>query len=154
MANEDIRETLWENEVKEGDFADNQKGLTIRRKLFSLLTYVRSRDLRDRVAGLSFGDMLQEAIVNIDSAQRTEGDVAAKTQRHPNDPELEPRDQGLSRGKLQELEELEKIANGVPGKKPDGPPAEKGVFELMAELAKDEILSSNVQQGAVEEEDL
>jgi len=147
MADEDIREELWGEDIDEDDFVDDQRALTLRRKLFYLFTFVRSRDLRDRVAGLSFGDMLQEAIEAIDSDQRTSGDVAAKTQRHPNAPEPEPRDQGLARGRLQELAELEKMAFG------DKATGEKGVFDLMDELVEDEVLSTSRRQGDLLEEE-
>lgn len=57
-----------ENENSQVELGQSiMQGLQVRVRLYELLSFVRSRQQRDRVAGLSFGDMIQSAIEAIDS---------------------------------------------------------------------------------------
>ena len=89
------------NEEPKDKGPDNQEhleeALHLRVLLYELLEFTRSRQLRERVAGLSFGDMIQQAIEAIDSTKKDE-DVASNPL-------------GVQRlGQLQELDHLETAA--------------------------------------------
>jgi len=80
------------------ELALQKRAQELRVRLFDILEFTRSTQLRNRVAALTFGDMIQEAIEAIDSDER------------PDDAERLPFEVQTP-GKLQDLSELESIAD-------------------------------------------
>lgn len=98
----DERASLW-TVAKIEDVPSSRRHIALRRQLFAMLEFTRSRDLRDRVGGLSFGDMIQEAIERIDSDK--EGSFDKNAARSPLR-EKRP-------GKLQRIAQMEAVAEST-----------------------------------------
>jgi len=99
---ENERTSIW-SVSKIEDVPTSQRNILLRRQLFALLEFTRSRDLRDRVGGLSFGDMIQETIERIDSDR--EGSFNKTTALSPLR-EHRP-------GKLQRIAQMMSVANST-----------------------------------------
>lgn len=78
----------------------SRKAQETRVRIFDLLEFTRSAQLRSRTAALTFGDMIQQAVEVIDSDEAPGDSVRLPFElQYP--------------GKLQELSELVKIADGT-----------------------------------------
>ena len=110
---EEERSSLW-SVAKIEDVPASRRNIRLRQQLSAMLEFVRSRDLRDRVGGLSFGDMIQETIERIDPTQ-----VSSFRELTAQSPLREQRP-----GKLQVIEQMVSVA--------------KSTFEAAQEFLKDD----------------
>jgi len=78
----------------------SKKAQETRVRIFDILEFTRSAQLRSRTAALTFGDMIQQAVEVIDSNEVPDGSVRLPFELQ------QP-------GKLQELSELVKIADST-----------------------------------------